>query len=84
MANQQSQAGKASAQSKSDSISAAEIQKFIGGIDFPCDKDELMEHAKEKGAPQSVLKLMEKFPDKEYHSVVDVSKDISQVKQVKH
>ena len=71
MPNQQSQQG---------TISAAEIQKFIGGIDFPCDKDELVEHARDMGAPKSVLDFMQKFPDKEYGSAIDVSKGVSQVK----
>lgn len=68
------------AERQQGSISAAEVEKYIGGIDFPADKDELVNHARENGAPEEVLEFMEKFPDQEYGSAIDVSRGVSQVK----
>lgn len=62
------------------SVSAAEIEKYIGGIDFPVDRDELINHAESKGAPKEVLDFMAKFPDQEYGSPIDVSRGVGQVK----
>ncbi len=69
-----------SQQSQSGSISAAQIEKYVGGIDFPCDKEELVDHARDKGAPQKILDLMDSFPDKEYGSPIDVARSIKEVK----
>jgi hypothetical protein len=80
MPTQRTQGGKASAQPHHGKVSAAEIEKFVGGIDFPCDKKDLINHAQEKGAPREVLDLMGKFPDKEYGSAIDVSKGVGEVK----
>ena len=82
MADQQPQqkAEQASAQPQHGNISAAEIEKFIGGMDFPAEKQDLVEHAKGKGAHQEVLDFMNQFPDKEYGNAVDVSRGVSQVK----
>lgn len=76
----QEKAGQASAQPGHGQISAAEIEKFVGGIDFPAGKGDLLNHAKSQGAPQEVLEFMEQFPDKEYGSAVDVSQGVSEVK----
>jgi hypothetical protein len=67
-------------QQQQGSVSAAEVEKFIGGIDFPVDKNQLINHAKDKGAPKEVLDFMGQFPDQEYGSPIDVSRSVSEVK----
>lgn len=62
------------------SVSAAEVEKYIGGIDFPASKDQLIDHARDKGAPKEVLELMQDFPDQQYGSAIDVSRGVGQVK----
>ena len=83
MAEQQPQqkGGRASAQPGHGAVSAAEVEKYIGGIDFPCDKNQLVNHARQKGAPQEVMDLMNQFPEKQYGSAVGVARGISDVKQ---
>lgn len=68
------------AEQQQGSISAAEVEKYIGGIDFPADKNELVSHAKEKGAPKEVIDFINRFPDQEYGSAIDVSRGVSEVK----
>lgn len=76
----QSKGGRASAQPQHGDVSAAEVEKYIKGIDFPCDKDDLLQHARDNDAPDEVLDLMEQFPDQEFKSPIDVSRGISQSK----
>lgn len=76
----QEKSGHASAQPHHGDISAAEVEKYIKGIDFPCDKDELIQHARENDAPDEVLNFMDDFPDQEYGSAVDVARGISDAK----
>lgn len=79
--NTTSKAGQASAEAGHGKVSAAEVEKYVGGIDFPANKQELVEHARGKDAPREVLDLMENFPEREYGSANDVASAISEAKQ---
>ena len=67
-------------QSISQSISPAIIQKFLGGIDYPASKQDLINHAKKSNADESVLGILNKIPDQQFNSPADVSKAIGMVK----
>ena len=73
-----SASGQASAQEGHGKVSASEIQKYMSGMDFPADKSDLVEHARQQDAPQEVLDVMENLPEQEYGTVADVSKGIGQ------
>lgn len=60
-------------------VSPAHIQKFLGGMDYPASKNDLVKHAKEKGADNSVISVLNELPSQEYNSAADVSKAIGQV-----
>lgn len=76
----QEKGGRASAQAGHGDVSAAEVEKYIKGIDFPCDKDELIQHARDNDAPDEVLSMMQEFPEQEYGSAVDVARGVSSAK----
>lgn len=57
----------------------ARVDMFIDDIDFPCNKDDLIEHAKSNGAPKDVLQLLDQFPDKEYASTFDLARGARQL-----
>jgi len=75
-----SKSGKAAAQAGHGGVSAAEIEKFTAGIDFPCDKEELLDCARDNHAPREVMDFMEKFPEQSYNSPIDIARHFSQVK----
>ncbi|MDQ1056138.1 hypothetical protein QFZ23_000039 [Arthrobacter globiformis] len=54
-----------------------QIQKFLGGIDYPASRETLLSRAKESGADTSVLDALQKIPDKEYDSPTAVSSAVS-------
>ncbi|MEX1033636.1 MAG: DUF2795 domain-containing protein [Cellvibrionaceae bacterium] len=68
------------AQQQAGNISAAELEKFIAGVKFPADKLDIIDHAKDQGAPPKILDLMNQVPDKKYESVADLSVGMSEVK----
>lgn len=77
MAHQQGSAGgRASAQSGHGKVSASEIEKYLAGVNFPCDKKGLISHAKGKNAPKEVIDVMQDFPDERYGDASDVAKGI--------
>ena len=57
--------------------SPAAIERYLKGIDFPVkSKNDLVTHAKKNGAPDDVIYVLEHFEDKEYHSPIDVAKEV--------
>jgi hypothetical protein len=32
-----------------------EVQKFLGGVDYPAGRDDLVRHAEQQGAPDDVV-----------------------------
>ena len=40
-----------------------EVQKHLKGVDYPADKQELIQHAKQQKAAKDVISLLEKLPD---------------------
>jgi hypothetical protein len=54
-----------------------QIQKFLGGVDYPADRSALLAKAKDSGADENVLRALESLPDKSYDSPTAVSSAIS-------
>jgi hypothetical protein len=61
-------------------IGITDVQKYIDGIDFPAGKNELLDHARQKDAPDEILELMKNFPSQQYGSPTDVSRAMGQKK----
>ena len=57
-----------------------QIQKFLGGIDYPADKATLVAKAKEKGADENVLHALSQLGAKRYNSPNDVSEGIGKLR----
>ena len=55
--------------------SPIEVQESLKGIDYPVQKNELIQHAKKHGANEEVMEILESLPDKEYTSPIEVSKE---------
>jgi hypothetical protein len=60
-----------------DAPNPIEIQKFLGGIDYPAGKETLISRARESGADSNVLDALQNIPDKEYESPTAVSSAVS-------
>jgi hypothetical protein len=54
-----------------------QMQKFLGGVNYPCDRDELVEHARSKGADDEVLEHLRALPDRTYDGPNAVSAEFS-------
>lgn len=54
--------------------SPANVSFHLKGMDFPAGKQELMQQAKENGAPSEVLGVIERMPDNDFQNMADVMK----------
>jgi hypothetical protein len=60
--------------------SPVQVQKFLGGLDYPVRKEGLIQRAREKGADENVIATLDAIPDEEFETPADVSKAIGQTK----
>lgn len=54
-------------------VSPIDIQKALGGVDYPAQKQDLVERAESSGADDSVLDALRGIPDRGYDSPTEVS-----------
>lgn len=55
------------------------VQKFLGGIDYPAGKDDIVNRAKQEGADEEVMDALGRIPDQEYSSPAAVSRALGQL-----
>jgi hypothetical protein len=60
-----------------DTPNPIQIQKFLGGVDYPASREALLAKARDSGADDNVLQALEGIPDKEYDSPTAVSSAVS-------
>jgi hypothetical protein len=58
-------------------INPIELQKHLGGVDYPASRDDLVRKAEENGADDDVLEALRGIPDTEYDAPTAVTKAVS-------
>ncbi len=57
-----------------------QIQKHLKGVDYPANKQDLIQHAQRQGADEKVISLLEQLPeDEEYENPTDLNKAIGEI-----
>lgn len=59
----------------SDKPNPIELQKSLGGMDYPAGRDQIVKHAQSKGASEDILQFLRDLPDREYDGPDAVSKE---------
>ncbi len=54
--------------------SPAAVERYLKGVHYPAQKDDLVYQAQGNGAPKGVMYVLNQFEDKNYNSTVDVAK----------
>ena len=60
-------------------LGAAEIQRYLHDVNYPADKNQLLDQARSQDAPQEVLDIIDQFPNLQYNSAVHVSQMLDRV-----
>jgi len=58
-------------------VSPIEIQKALGGMEYPADKDAVVKHAESKGASDEVLEALRALPDRSFDGPTGVNEAVS-------
>ena len=61
-------------------LSAADLQSYLRGMDYPAGRQDLVARAKENGAPESVIDVIEQFGDRTYRSAAEVSEEFGKIR----
>lgn len=62
-----------------EKASPAAVERYIKGIDFPADRDNLIKQAEKNNAPEDVLHVLNQFEEKEYRTVIDIAKEVGRI-----
>jgi hypothetical protein len=60
------------------SHSTATIAQVLSGIDFPANKQQLVDYAQKNNADKEVIEAIQQMPEAEYTSMADVFKGVGQ------
>jgi hypothetical protein len=58
--------------------SPAVIQKYLVDIRYPVEREKLVEQARQLGAPDGVLEVLSRVPERAYHDAGDVAHAIGE------
>jgi hypothetical protein len=61
-------------------LSAADLQVYLKGMDYPAGRQDLITHARKNDAPESVITALERFSERTYRSAADASTEFGKVK----
>ena len=60
-------------------MSPAIVEKYLAGMHYPAEKKKLLDNAQTRNAPNDVIELLNKFPNKTYTSPIDITKEIGKI-----
>jgi Protein of unknown function (DUF2795) len=61
-------------------VNPLQVQKFLGALDYPASKQDLIKRAEQEGVDENDRSIREQLPDGDYETPADVSKAIGKVK----
>ena len=63
------------------SVNPVQVEKYLKGVDYPANKNDLVKHAQQQGADQRVLETLKQLPDQTFGGPVGVGKAIGEINQ---
>jgi len=60
-------------------VNPVQVQKFLGGLDYPASKQDLVKRAEQEGADDNARSTLKQLPDEDYETPADVSEAIGKV-----
>jgi hypothetical protein len=60
-----------------DNPTPIELQKYLGGVDYPATKEDLVARARENGAPDELISALESSSEESFDSPTAVSSAVA-------
>ena len=61
-------------------VNPIQLQKYLGGLDYPVSKEDLVRRAQENGADNEVLQTLRSLPADDFNSPNDVSEAVGHLR----
>lgn len=61
-------------------VNPVQLQKYLGGLDYPVSKEDLIRRAQENGADTNVLQTLRSLPAEQFNSPNDVSEALGELR----
>ena len=61
------------------SANPTQVEKFLGGVNYPCSKQDIIDTAIDNGADDNVVDTLKNMPGSSYNSPKDVNRAIGQI-----
>ena len=59
---------------------SSKVQEILKSVNFPANKQDIINKAKEKGADNNIISMLEKLTDKQFQSPSDVMNEVNTIK----
>ncbi len=59
--------------------SPSNIAHHLKGIHYPARRDDIISRARENGAPQEIMDVLQQIPEREYGNMADLMKGVGEV-----
>lgn len=60
-------------------VNPVQVQKFLGGMNYPATRDDVMDYARENGADDNIMHTLERLPSTSYETPADISQAIGNI-----
>ncbi len=60
-------------------VNPIQVQKFLKGLNYPADRDEILAHARDQGADRNAQQALEQLPKQKYRTPADVSEELGKI-----
>lgn len=59
--------------------SPAQVQRALGGIDYPTSREKMIRAARQHGANREIVELVGRLPQRSYDSSTAVSREVTRI-----
>ncbi|MBW4581041.1 MAG: DUF2795 domain-containing protein [Tildeniella nuda ZEHNDER 1965/U140] len=60
-------------------VNPIQLQKYLKGVDYPANKQDLLDRARQESADENILSTLEQLSDEEFETPADVSKAVGAI-----
>lgn len=54
-----------------------QLQKYLGGLEFPATREEVVAYAREKGADDDLIDMLENMSEERFETVAEIQESLS-------
>jgi hypothetical protein len=56
-----------------------EVMRYLDGVKFPANRDQLIQHAQSKNAPQEVIQALQRIPSRDYDGPPGIVQELGKI-----